>query len=247
VDHHLGRRPVRTISAEIFVGDRHQGLGAATVLFGDRIQRRGDRGGLVGRQLDRDSHHALVGCPLAIEPLGLDRQALAARRKDPRPAQAGDQLLELLAGHQASLLQKRRLGLGVGDPGERPDFGVRELAGRKRPVDERQLGERAGDSHPLVRRSAAEPGPPRQPRRAASRSRDRPTAALVEAAEQGELPVTGLVHRHRDLGDLVAHLLEIVYRKRLVYRRHAFFYHGLFRSSPRPFRRPLRRVWPPRL
>ena len=74
-----------------------------------------------------------------------------------------DELLHMLCGTVQSDVEEVDLILGSGDAGQRPDLGVAELALRERLGEQRQLGQRAGDTNLLPRGVGIDAAGPAQP------------------------------------------------------------------------------------
>jgi hypothetical protein len=107
--------------------------------------------------------------------------------------------LELGRGHVPSELEQLLLVARLGDPGQRPHLGVRQLTTREGRVDQRQLVQAARDAHVLACRSRRQRAAPGQPlgRRACCKA----TAPIdlgheLEPAAGPRVDVRG---EHRDL------------------------------------------------
>ena len=120
---------------------------------------------------------------LGVRPLRLFRAL--------RPPMEPDELLHMLGGAVQSDVQEVDLVPGSGDAGQRPNLGVAELALRQRFGEQRQLGQRAGDSDLLPRGVSVDPAGPAQPVCAGHRPLGGPDLPTIELGDEGEEPVGG--------------------------------------------------------
>src|SRR5688572_9714955 len=101
------------------------------------------------------------------------------------------------SGSRAPDRQQSSLRLGCGDPGQRPDLGVGELAALQR----------AGYPYPLPGRARIQTDPPREPVGARAEA-DVPTSPIIELSDECEEPHDGRIDMRGELGDLVTETLE---------------------------------------
>ena len=134
-----------------------------------------------------------------------------------RPAMQADELLHKLCGAVQSDVEEVDLILGSGDAGQRPDLGVAELALGQRLGEQRQLGQRSGDSDLLPCGVGIDAAGPAQPVGARQRPLRGPDFAAVELGDEGKQTVGGGVDVGGEGGDrggegVVIHGGEIVRR-----------------------------------
>ena len=128
-----------------------------------RIERAEDACAHLGREPPVQHHRAIIFVPeretavlmLGIGPLGLLRAL--------RPAIQTHELLHVLRGAVQSDVEEVGFVLRSGDTGQGPDLGVPELALGQRLGEQRQPGQRLGDTHLLSRGMGVDAAGPGQP------------------------------------------------------------------------------------
>ena len=99
------------------------------------------------------------------------------------PAVEPDELLDMLGGAVHSDVEKVGLIFGSGDAGQGPDLGVPELALGERLGEQRQLGQRPGDTDLLPRGVGIDAAGPAQPVGAGQRPLRGPDLSAVELGD----------------------------------------------------------------
>ena len=105
-------------------------------------------------------------------------------------------------------LGQPRLGRRGGDPGQRPDLGVRQPRRGEPGPDDRQVPQRAGHPDVLPGRAGRHLALPRQPLRAGAHLPAGPAAAGVEVGEQDQEPARRRGQVPGQLADLRLHPLQ---------------------------------------
>ena len=121
------------------------------------VERRPDERRFLGVQHGLDAHHAIGGVP-ACDPAPLSVALGIGIRvvEQDGPVLATDGL-ELVPRAEARDLEQRGLVLGRRDARDRAELRVRDLAAAKGVVEEREVGEPAGDAEVLARGAEAQP------------------------------------------------------------------------------------------
>jgi len=137
-----------------------------------------DQIGLVGGEHDLELHHAAGQQSLAHAAVLGHAGAVLLHGAS---VAAADSFELRPGGRQGQVEQPGFVG-GGGDAGQRPDFGVGELADPQCLVNPRQLSKRVRHAHLLTGGAEVEPNPPGQPMGTRDRALRSPAARLVELA-----------------------------------------------------------------
>ena len=115
-------------------------------------------------------------------------------------------------------LQEPLFRLRRGDPRERPDLGVGQLAARERLADARQVRQRTSDAHALVGGAPVHADPPGQPVGAGLEAIG-PAAASVELTNEIQKPGDGDFDVGGELSDLISRVPPTLPLKRPLHRQ----------------------------
>ena len=159
----LSRRPRwDVLRCQAFVVPPHRRL-LRRVRRHRRIERAQDASTHLGRKSTVQHHGAVVLVPegeAAILVLGI---GLLGLFRPLRSSMEANELLDMLRGAVQSDVEQVGFVLGGGDAGQCPDLGVAELTLRERLGEQRQLGQRAGDTNLLPRGVGIDTAGPAQP------------------------------------------------------------------------------------
>ena len=159
---------------------------------------------LVGRELDFDADHAVVGVPH----MDVTRRWVGRIARLDAPVQAAHSL-QLRGRAVAGELEEIGLVFRGGDARHRPYFGEADFAASQRLVDERQSGERVGDPQLFSGRAEGDAAPPAQPVRAGESALSGPPGVFVEPPQIGKQPVCRNVKKGGGLGDPIGEGIDV--------------------------------------
>ena len=163
-----------------------------------------------GRQAERAGQR-----PVLLEPPGQTAAHPGIRVIRPGDLAVGPgEPLQLVGGHWLGQLGQPALGGRGGDPGQRPDLGVRQLRRGEPGPDDRQVPQRPGHPDVLAGGAGGQLALPRQPLRAGAHLPAGPAAAGVEVGEQDQEPAGCRGQVPGQLADLRLHPLQR-HRRRL--------------------------------
>jgi hypothetical protein len=219
----LAGRPGVSVARQGHVRQRNERLGArrsprfrGTAVLGPlallepvarRIERAHEESPVLGRQPRANDQRAVLFPGVAGVGQGVELVCLCG---SDLPVGA-HRALELGGGQVPSELEQLLLVPRLGDPGQRPYLGVRELAAGKGLVDQRQLDETPRDPHVLARRPRRQCAAPGQPlgRRACCKA-----AAAIDLGHELQPAAGPRVDVRGERRDLVLELVEGHVRER---------------------------------
>ena len=161
-----------------------------------------------GLEAASDDEHAAVvlvdvNAARLVALLGLARLGMLVHL-----APAADDALDVGRGARLADTQQHLFGVRRGHARDGPNLRVGKLAPAERLRQSRQRAEGAGHAHPLARGTRVEAHAPREPRGAGAKAVV-PAALSVEVADEREQARSGGLEVRRQLGDLVAKLVEL--------------------------------------
>lgn len=154
-------------------------------------QRGEDELALLGGEARLEDEGAVV--VVVVQQVAARVRAIRTVELRYRAAISADEALELAAGRVTGQLEKVLLELRRGNARQRPCLGRAQPALGEGRADEREVVERARDSHLLARGARADGAAPPEPRRAGATAPRRPTLAAVVLADQEQSPARGRV------------------------------------------------------
>ncbi len=172
-----------------------------------------DHVGLLGWQLNVDSHHPTAGLTPAREPAHVQ---IRLRGIDASPAIGRGQTLDLRGRGVQGNVEKILLGLGRGDSRDCANLRITDLSGRECLFDEMEFAERPRDANVLAGRRWADFDAPSQPRCRGYETRICPAVVRIEFTQMSEHRVGGQVDAERECGDLLSERVQIFARQHLI-------------------------------
>ena len=182
-----------------------------------RIERTEDARTHLGREPPVQHHGAVVVVPEGEAPVLVLGIGLLGLLGALGPAMEADKLLDMLGSAVQPDVEEIGFVLSIGNAGERPNLGVAKLAPGERLGEQRQFGQRPGDTDLLPSGMGIDAARPAQPMSAGQRPLSGPDLASVELGDECEETPGGGMDVSGEGGDgggerVVVHGGEIVRR-----------------------------------